>query len=168
MTNSRQRPKLNIPKTTSEWFWDVLGYACYFGSIIFLIVMWGKLPEEVPGHYNALGEVDRWGSKGELLILPGVGAFILILLQILERLPEVHNYPKRFNQSNARQFYLSSRKLVNQLKNVCLILFAFIQVESIVIAVGWNNGFGIFFLPIVIFGLGIPVVIGILRNRKIK
>lgn len=37
----------------------------------------GTLPEEVLAHYNALGEVDRWGSKWELLILPGVGAFII-------------------------------------------------------------------------------------------
>ena len=28
------------------------------------------LPDEMPAHYNAQGEVDRWGSKYEMLIFP--------------------------------------------------------------------------------------------------
>ena len=60
----------------------------------FLIIIWGRLPEEVPAHYNAYGTVDRWGSKWELLLLSGIGAFILLLMQTLEKFPEVHNYPK--------------------------------------------------------------------------
>ena len=61
---------------------------------LFLIIIWGRLPEEVPAHYNAYGTVDRWGSKWELLLLSGIGAFILLLMQTLEKFPEVHNYPK--------------------------------------------------------------------------
>src|SRR5699024_10167296 len=110
--------------TKSEWIWDVIGYTFYLGSILFLIIMWNKIPAEVPGHYNALGEVDRWGSKWELLILPGTGLFLLLSMQSLEFFPEVHNYPKRFKPSNAKQFYLTSRKLINHLKNSCLIIFA--------------------------------------------
>ena len=63
------------------------------------------------------------GSKFELLLLPGIGLFMLFLIQFFERHPELHNYPQRFNQSNAEQFYLQSRKLANQLKNICLIIF---------------------------------------------
>lgn len=168
MANSSERPKLKIPKTKSEWFLNIIGYSIYLGSIIFLIMTWDELPEEVPAHYNAVGEVDRWGSKWELLILPGVGIFILLLIQTLEKFPEVHNYPKRFNKSNARQFYLNSRKLINQIKNICLIIFAFLLVESVSIALGWSAGFDVLFLPITLIGLGIPIVLGIIRYRKIK
>ena len=39
------------------------------------------LPAEIPVHYNAAGEVNRWGSKYEMLLLPLVtllmGAFLL-------------------------------------------------------------------------------------------
>ncbi|ASK64090.1 hypothetical protein CFK37_18985 [Virgibacillus phasianinus] len=168
MTNSWERPKLKVPKTKSEWILDIMGYSIYLGSIIFLTIIWGMLPEEVPGHYNALGEVDRWGSKWELLILPGVGVFILLLMQTLERFPEVHNYPERFNKSNAKQFYLNSRKLLNRLKNICLVIFALILFESVSIALGWSDGFGVLFLPIAIIVLGIPIVIVVRGNKKIK
>lgn len=165
---SWERPKIKIPKTKSEWIFDIIGYSFYLGSIIFLIFIWGALPKEVPAHYNALGEIDRWGSKWELLVLPGVGAFILVLMQILERFPEIHNYPKRFNKANAKQFYLISRKLINQLKNICLVIFSLILFESVSIALGWSDGFGVVFLPITIIVLGLPIVIVIIRYKKIK
>ncbi|GGA74941.1 DUF1648 domain-containing protein [Ornithinibacillus halotolerans] len=168
MKNSFQRPKLNIPKTRSEWLFDIIGLIFYIGSIILLISVWSSLPPEVPAHYNALGEVDRWGSKYELLILPIVGGFLFLMMQVFEKYPEMHNYPSRLNESNAEQFYLLSRKLLNQLKNISLILFSLLAFESVSIAMEWNNGFGVWFLPLLIVGTGIPIVMTLLRQRKIK
>lgn len=34
------------------------------------IVFWFFLPDSIPAHYNALGEIDRWGSKYEMIIIP--------------------------------------------------------------------------------------------------
>lgn len=166
--NTWKRPKLNIPKTKSEWLWDIIGYTIFIGTIIFLISIWNKLPNEVPAHFNALGEVNRWGSKYELLILPGIGVFIILLMQILEKFPETHNYPQRLNEDNAEQFYLNSRKLINQLKNICLVIFSFILIESILVALELGTGFGSFILPILLVGTGIPIVVGIMKQRKIK
>ena len=30
------------------------------------------LPDSIPVHYNAAGAADRWGSKYEMLIFPGL------------------------------------------------------------------------------------------------
>lgn len=89
-------------------------------------------------------------------------------MQTLEKFPEINNYPQRLNESNAKQFYLNSRKMINQLKNVCLVIFALIQFETISIVLGWGGGLGKLFLPIIIIGTVIPIVIGIIRQRKIK
>jgi len=112
--------------------------------------------------------VDRWGTKGELFILPVVGVFLALIMTVLEKFPEAHNYPKRLNESNAEQFYLNSRKLVNQIKNICLILFSLILFESISIALGWGVRFGIWFLPIMIIGIVFPIVFGIVKLKRIK
>ncbi|WP_175640464.1 DUF1648 domain-containing protein [Metabacillus schmidteae] len=168
MSTSWKWPKIHIQKTKSEWTWDIIGYASYLGSVLFLMIVWNMLPDEVPAHYNAMGEVDRWGSKWEMVILPIVGAFLLVTMQIVEKYPEVHNYPARLNESNAEKFYLSSRKLVNQLKNICLILFAFIIFESASIALDWGSGFSIWFLPLTLLGTGVPIIVGIMKQRKIK
>lgn len=168
MKNSWDKPKLNIPKTKSEWVFDVIGYSFYIGSIILLMIVWTKLPEEVPAHFNALGEVDRWGSKWELVILPTVGIFMLLFMQVFEKFPEYHNYPRRINESNAKQFYLNSRKMLNQTKNICLMFFAVILFEMISIALEWGSGFGMWLLPIGVIGISYPLVIGLIRQRRIK
>ncbi|WP_242774513.1 DUF1648 domain-containing protein [Brevibacillus parabrevis] len=162
------RPKIEIAKSKSEWIWDILGAFFYIGGIVFLLFVWGELPDKVPAHFDAVGEVDRWGSKWELLILPGIGAFIFGLMQLLEKHPEVYNYPKRFNESNAEQFYLQSRKIVNQLKNMCLIVFSAILLESVSIAMGWGGGFGKWFLPVVAAGIVIQLVYGFGNLNKIR
>lgn len=163
-----ERPKLKIPRTKSEWIFDVVGYFFYFGSILFLIIIWGSLPKEVPGHYNAVGEVTRWGSKWELVLSVGVGAFILVILQTLEKFPEIYNYPKSVNKSNAKDAYLIGRKLINQLKNICLILFSFLLLLDVAIAFGWKSSLGKIFLPAVLISLAIPIVIAIMRLKKTK
>lgn len=168
MSNSLKRPKIKILKTKSEWVWDIIGYSIYLGSLLFLIYNWNGLPDEVPVHYNALGEVDRWGSKMELLILPMIGTFMAVLMQLFEKFPESHNYPQRFNNENAKEFYLLSRKLVNQLKNICLIIFSLIIFETVSIALDWGNGFGVWFLPIAILSAFIPIVLGIIKQKKIR
>jgi hypothetical protein len=95
----------------------------FFGNTHFLIAIWKELSSAIPAHFNAAGEITRWGSKRELLILPVMGMFMTLFTQILEKYPESHNYPTRFNESNAAQFYLHSRKMVNRIKIFVYLFF---------------------------------------------
>jgi hypothetical protein len=162
------RLKLYIPKSKGEWVWDFIGFTFYIGSILFLLAVWNELQNRVPVQYNAFGKIDRWQARKELLVLPDIGLFILILMQVLEKFPEAHNYPERFNSFNADAFYRHSRKLVNQLKNICLVLFSFILFESSFIALGWWNRVGPWLLPLILLGTGIPVIGGMIQQRNIR
>ncbi|MDQ0270588.1 DUF1648 domain-containing protein [Cytobacillus purgationiresistens] len=162
------RPVLKLRRTKSEWIWDIIGGLSFISAIVFLIISWAQLPEQVPGHYNAAGEVDRWGSKFELFILPIIGIFMWLFLGILEKFPHVHNYPDRLNEANAEAFYLNSRKLLNVTKNICLISFGTILVQSIRLALGWSESLGMWFLPVLCVGVMIPIILGMVRASKIK
>ncbi|KAB2495307.1 DUF1648 domain-containing protein [Priestia endophytica] len=166
--HSSNRPLLHIPRTKREKIWNAVGILFYVGSILFLLFSWYDIPTKVPAHYNIAGEVNRWGSKWELLLLPGISTFLLILMTLLEKFPNVHNYPARFNENNAAQFYLNSRKLVNMLKNICLILFFLIVFESVSISLGWEFDIGIWFLPFMLISTLLPIVISLLERRHIK
>ena len=37
---------------------------------LYLMYVWNQLPEQVPLHYNLKGEVDRYGDKSELIMIP--------------------------------------------------------------------------------------------------
>src|SRR5690625_1500709 len=161
-----ERKKIHIAKTVSEVIFDVKGYVFFIGSIILLVIIWGHLPTEVPAHYNAAGVVDRWGSKWELIILPSTSFFILIFLSIFEKFPEWHNYPKRINDTNAKAFYLTSRKLVNQLKNISVIVFSLFLYNSIALGMGWGTHFSGLILPLMFIMFIIPLIIYFLKVRR--
>lgn len=162
------RPILTLPKTKYEKCLDVIGSGLFTVSILFIILQWGNLPEEIPAHFNAKGEVDRWGSKIEVLILPGIGIFMWIFLGLLEKAPHMHNYPARLNERNVEAFYLNSRRLCNEVKNFCLILFAIISCEIVLVALGKIEGLGWWFLPVVLIGTGIPILKGLIASSKIN
>lgn len=53
------------------------------------------LPEQIPAHYNVAGEVDRYGSRYETLILPVFvivfGAFMLLMTNFVKKTEENGN-----------------------------------------------------------------------------
>lgn len=162
------RPKLKLEKTKSEWVWDVIGGGFFIGAIVFLAISWGSIPDQVPGHYNASGEVDRWGSKFELFILPIVGLLLWVFMNVLEKFPHVHNYPERLNENNVEAFYLTSRKLLNSVKNVCLLTFSYILFQSIRVALENAESLGLWFLPVMLIVLAAIMIRGIIKIAKIK
>ena len=58
----------------------VVKIALLFISIASTLVAICLLDDVVPVHFNAFGEVDRWGSKYELLVLP----LVLFFVQVTE------------------------------------------------------------------------------------
>lgn len=48
-------------------------------------IFFSLAPEQIPVHYNAQGEVDRWGSKYEYLILPVINLVSGVVLAWLAR-----------------------------------------------------------------------------------
>ena len=164
----KNRPKLDIPKTAAEKFTNIIGYSVFIGGLIYAIINFPSLPEEVPMHFGADGEVNRYGSPYEMIILLVLPFILIPGLELLERFPQVHNYPHRMNESNAEAFYLNSRKIANFAKNSCLIIFAIVFIEITNYALTGTFLFGSLMLPLIlILALG-PVSWGLWGRRKIK
>ena len=70
------------------------------------------------------------------IIHSSVHRFILWIVMWSRKAPHMHNYPSRLDESNVKVFYLNSRKILNQVKNICLILFAFISIQMVRIGLG--------------------------------
>ena len=49
---------------------DVLSLLILLGTVVFLTVYWKRLPDQVPTHYDARGQIDDWGGKGMLILEP--------------------------------------------------------------------------------------------------
>ena len=58
-------------------------------------VLFTKFPESIPMHFNAAGEVDRYGDKYEVLLLAVLPIALMCLLEVLPKIdPKKENYKK--------------------------------------------------------------------------
>lgn len=66
----------------------------------YLAYLWKDLPEKVPVHWNGSGEIDRWGDKVELLIipflLPLLTYLIFLLVPIIDPKGKIKNMGNKF------------------------------------------------------------------------
>ena len=65
----------------------------------YLASVWTQLPDQVPLHWNLQGEVDRWGSKSEMWLIP---VFTTVLIYILLTLAPLIDPKKRIAAMGAK------------------------------------------------------------------
>lgn len=127
-----------------------------------------SLPDRIPSHFNLQGLPDAWGGKGSLLIYPLLGAFIYILLTIMNILLAVMKDPRGLiNLPQKRKTALTAaqveelRIFLNRclfaLKTLLLGLFTYSLYATVEVALGRAPGLGTpFFLSL----LGIMALAG--------
>ena len=96
------------------------------GIIIFVCLQLNQLPEKIPAHYNITGEVDRWGSKSEVIILPIMSALLYVLLTVLTFLPKTWGLPFKITDLNREAVYSYTRSLLIFIKIEILGMFFYI------------------------------------------
>jgi uncharacterized membrane protein len=133
------------------------------GIVAILIINWNNIPDKVPGHYNAMGEVDRWGNKGELLILPISGWLLYIGLTVLEHFPQIWNTGVAVTEKNATRIYRILKNMIATIKFLIVCVFVFIAANSAFAKAlpGW-------FLPVflfLIFGSMIFFIVKLVRAK---
>lgn len=92
---------------TYERVLETIGGVLMAVLIALVALRWPDLPEEIPAHFNIAGEIDRWGGKGELLVLPAVGLLLYALLTVLSFFPQIWNTPVRVTPENQESIYRS-------------------------------------------------------------
>lgn len=162
------RPKMKIEKTQGQKFANIIGYGLFIAAVIFATINVFTLPDEVPIHFNMKGEPDNWGSKYFIFILPLIALVPCGLMEMLERFPHMHNYPKRLNEQNAEAFYRNSVQTSNLMKNAILIIFSLILCDMVFAAKGIEVFPPYFLFIFVIILVAIPLVLQMIQNRRIK
>jgi len=144
-------------------FADIVCLVLLMGVIIYLFVAWGSLPDKVPGHYNAAGEIDRMGSRYELLITPIVGWLMYLGISVVERFPQVWNTGVTVTEENKERVYRVIRNMLSTLKIIMILVFVFLTINS-----SLSTPLPVWFTPtyiILIFG---TLILFIIRLIKVK
>ncbi len=62
--------KFKLKHTKFQNFLEVISILLLISMFAALYLNWGNIPDRNPGHYNALGEIDRWGNKSNFYSCP--------------------------------------------------------------------------------------------------
>ena len=94
---------------------------------VYLAAIWNSLPDRVPLHWNIEGEIDRYGSKGELLfalfLLPVLTYGIMLIVPIID--------PKKKIDQMGSKYYWLKTILVTFMSALAIFIIYSVQHESI-------------------------------------
>lgn len=168
MVNENKRPKLHMNESFWETIFNLVAIASIVTIIIYSKVMWSKIPSVVPTHFNSLGQVNGYGSKDTLLILPIISIISFVAVNILVKFPHTFNYTVKITEENAKREYRNARLLLRVLLAEICILFLYIQWSSIKGAMTSSAGLGALFTPLYMIIVIATLVFFITRMNKLK
>ena len=90
-----------------------LAVLCFLGTLIFVIVKYPSLPDMLPSHYNARGEIDGWSGKTAAAFFPSIVGFLMLVI-----LGPIQFFPKLWNNTQGVPAVIRSTRT-----GLCLMLF---------------------------------------------
>lgn len=85
---------------------------------LYLAYVWNQLPEQVPLHYNIKGEVDRYGDKSELILIPIMTS--LLIYVIFSVVPYID--PKKQIQKMGKKYHTLKRVITTFMSILALFI----------------------------------------------
>lgn len=117
-------------KSAWSWMTETLSLVLVIGTVVYLIVMWRSIPDTIPAHYNAAGEVNRWGDKSELIFLPIIGGMLYFLITLVQQYPQAWNTGVAVTEQNRERVYRILGNLIGTTKLMMLLVFSSLTVLS--------------------------------------
>lgn len=82
---------IKVKFTTFQKVIEILTLLVLVAQILYIVISWSDLPNKIPEHYNGAGEIDRWGSKNEILFIPIISVFLYGLITLVTFIPSMWN-----------------------------------------------------------------------------
>ena len=163
-----ERPKIKLELTTADKTFEIIGWLLVFSIWGFTVKNYANLPETIPLHYNLAGQVDGFGGKATILTLPVIATVLFVGLTFLNKFPHILNYPTNITQHNALSQYTNATRTIRYLKFIVVVIFGLIAFETIQNGNGEANGIGIWFLPLTLGLIFIPLIYFVIKSFQTK
>ena len=157
--------KIEIRKNALDVIETIVSLLCIVGIVVYLLLAWGSIPDRIPGHYNALGEVDRWSGKSSLIVLPIISWLIFGFITLVERYPQIWNTGFLVTAQNRERVYRLLKNLIALVKTFVLLMFASLTVLSS-LAVNLPIWYILVFL-VAVFGTIAVCIVQLNRLRRV-
>ena len=122
--------KLKLKKNKYDILVEIVCLILLISVLIYLYFNWSNIPNKIPGHYNAMGVIDRMGSKNELLVLPMISWLMYIGMTVLEKFPQAWNTGVTVTEENKERVYKVLKNMISTMKLIMVANFAYLTINS--------------------------------------
>ena len=128
-------------------FLNSIALFIWIATIVYIIVNWTNLPNEVPTHYNFRGEPDSWGNKWFVFFPPTIGIALWLFMGAIGN-PKTWQFLSVKEQSAAQ--IENSVAMLRTIQAEILLIFSFISIKDVYTVKGGNFHLGIWEMIIVL------------------
>lgn len=162
------RPKITIEISATDRLIEISGWITLAILWILILYQYKILPATIPVHFNTTGEADNYGDKSTIFLLPIIGSVLFIGITILNLYPQVFNYPVKITADNAARQYTLTTRLLRILKIAIALIFLMITWMTTYAAKHEAKNTFVWFLPVMLVIIFVPLGIYIVRSFKSK
>lgn len=147
-----RKGEIKIRYTKFLMVMEVIGIVLLAALLVYTAFRYTMLPAEIPKHYNALGEVDSWGPKSSVWIIPIAAILIYALVTVAAFFPNAWNYPVKIAEENLPKAENKIRQMLACMKVLITGLFIYLQFETLNLSTNISMGVTFGFM-LVMFGI---------------
>ena len=122
---------MKIENTKADRILDIIGWILLIGTLAYLILGWSSFPDQIPMHYNGAGEIDRWGGRGEIIVIEVVMWILYLGIGLVEKYPQIWNTGVEVTPQNREKVYRILKYMLKTLKTLTALIFAYLIVNSL-------------------------------------
>lgn len=111
------------PATRWQRVLSILAPVILLGSLVYILIVWHTLPEQIPTHYNAAGQIDGYGGRSTLLLMPIIGLVTDLVTALTARFPKSWSTGVRVTVLNRVRVYRLVRDLIAELRLTMALFF---------------------------------------------
>ena len=121
---------MKIKRKKFDIILNILCWIILVSTMLFLIITWSKIPDTIPMHYDSAGNIDRFGSKLEILVLPIIILIVYTFITIIEKFPEAWNTGIKVTEENKERVYSTLLHLISTIKFIMVGMVAYLTVHT--------------------------------------
>jgi len=164
----KERPIIKLELTTTDKIFELLGWLLIVAVWWLTFKNYSNLPDTIPTHYNGAGQADGFGGKTSIFTMPFNATISFIGLTVLNKFPHIFNYPTNITSENAFRQYTNATRLIRSVKLIIVFIFGLVTFNTVQTAKGEADGLGVWFTPITMGLIFIPLIYYIVRSVKNK
>ncbi len=141
---------------------ETIGWFVILSLWALTIINYHQLPEVIPSHYNETGTADDFRCKSTIFLLPAMVTVLFVTLTFIMRFIYISYNQIHTTDNNVLKQLSNAIRLIRYLKVIIAVVFGWVTYQTI----RCSNDVGVWFLPLTIALLFVPIVYFIIKSFK--